>query len=511
MILALGLLVNSYSAPHEVEADSPAPVHERIRRYRACAGWALILGKYTQPTAATLPAFLLYVEAHFLLSRAAQMNCYVLSGVCIRLMLKMGLHRDPARLTGVSPFEGEMRRRMWNMAIQIESLVAFHMGLPSMLQGVDTDTAVPRNLRDDDFDEHSTALPPGRPWTDQTPMTYPIYKTRILRVFGQIARQAHALTPPSYAEVMELDRLLQDTWGELPTYMRPRPLDECVGDAPTLIMQRFGLAALLNKCRCVLHRRYLAEPVPNREHDYSRQQCLEGATTLLDNQHTIWKACRPGNVLSHNGWFVSSLAVHDYLLAAFVIYLVIQGMMRSSAHGDWMGRQGASLTTEELTGMISRSHAVWLEAAAGSEELGKTADTLATILAKLGSPVDAKQGLAGATAMPSPDRSGCEAPVSWPSVASRSSTAASCTNAGPLPSLELDLATSRSNIDLSWKPIGEAGSGLTPFSLSHQDAADHPFGMGPAGEAGPSPLDFDASWITADNMDWVGTPCATEI
>ena len=173
MILALGVFFNNFAAPHEVEADSPLSVNDRIKQYRSCAGWALIWGKYTQPSADTLPAFMLYVEAHFLFSRAAQMNCYVLSGVCLRLMLKMGLHRDPSKLANIAPFEGEMRRRMWNMAVQIEMLVAFHMGLPSMLPGIETDTAIPRNLQDEDFDEDSTFLPPSRPETDYTPHDVP--------------------------------------------------------------------------------------------------------------------------------------------------------------------------------------------------------------------------------------------------------------------------------------------------------------------------------------------------
>lgn len=111
------------------------------------------------------------------------------------------------------------------MAIQVELVVSFHMGLPSMMQGVETDTDVPQNLQDDDFDEDSAELPLGRPLTEYTAMTYPIHKTKILRVFGQIARQAHALTPPSYPEVLKLDTLLQETWRSIPSFLHARPLD----------------------------------------------------------------------------------------------------------------------------------------------------------------------------------------------------------------------------------------------------------------------------------------------
>lgn len=41
-------------------------------------------------------------------------------------------------------------------------------------------------------------------------MTYPIYKASTCKVFGQKARQAHALTVPSSAELMEVDEPLED-------------------------------------------------------------------------------------------------------------------------------------------------------------------------------------------------------------------------------------------------------------------------------------------------------------
>lgn len=390
MILAMGLFYNIYQNPAETEADSDVSADERIRRYRSCAGWALVWGKYTQPTFRTIPAFLLYCEAHFALSRAAQMNCYILSGVLMRLMLKMGLHRDPSKLANITPFEGEMRRRLWNMSLQLETIVSFHMGLPSMIAGIEADVDVPKNYMDEDIDEDTKELPPERPHTDFTPLIYPIHKTRILRVFDQIARQVHALKAPAYADVMKLDALLHQTRKTVPEFMLVRPLDECIGDVPALLIQRFGLAALYNKSRCVLHRRYLAEALPKREHDYSRQQCLDGALNLLEFQHIIWEACAPGNILSANAWFVSSLAVHDYLLAAMVLYLVIQNehYMNEDGEHSWHGPDGRSPSKEELKHLMRRSYDIWLNVSKNTAELRKTADTIAVMLARVGCPVD---------------------------------------------------------------------------------------------------------------------------
>ena len=292
--------------------------------------------------------------------------------------------------------------------------------------------------------------------------------------------------------------------------MAVRPLDECVGDAPSLIIQRFGLAALYNKCRCVLHRRYLAEPVPSREHDYSRKQCLDGALTLLNYQHIIWKACKPGNVLSQNGWFVSSLAVHDFLLAAIVVYLVIQDERYSDLDGEssWMNKQGGMPTKDELKDILKRSHAIWSDVAIEREELRKTADTLATILARLGAPVGPPAPLPGIAVNPSTGSSGYEASLSWPSTAPKSSTGASSEELEPLSKLGLN-----GKSELRAQPglqlaDGIVESGSKPALFSPDQQANLPLhmnlsGFEATGEALPSTLDFDASWISGDNMDWV--------
>ncbi|CAF3444008.1 unnamed protein product [Fusarium graminearum] len=499
MMLSLGVFFSKFINSSELEGDSPLPALDRVRHYKACAGWALVWGKYTQPSSATLPAFLFYVESHFLFNRAAQMNCYVLSGVCMRLMLKMGLHRDPSKLANISPFEGEMRRRMWNMAIQVEFLVSFHMGLPSMLQGIETDTAVPRNLHDEDFDENSTELPAGRPSTDWTSVTYPIHKTQILRVFGQIARQAHALTPPSYAEVMTLDNLLQETWQQVPAFMMVRPLDECVGDPPVLLIQRFGLTAVYNKCRCVLHRRYLAETVPQREHDYSRRQCLEGALSLLNYQHIIWEASKPGHVLSQHAWFVSSLSVHDFLLAAMVIYLVIKNESCSD-----IGCDHSAPTKDELIDMMKRSHFIWSDVSQNVIEVKKTADTLATMLTKLGVPV----GQSTNTHKQARPIFGIEHKSS--SLGAPSVDPSTMGSIGADPGLLSTLGLSRTfHIEVIDNPHADIDPGTSTGSTSEQT----PLNLGLTGDAGTSMsfpnmgtegLDFDPAWMdtAASNMDW---------
>lgn len=253
-----------------------------------------------------------------------------------------------------------------------------------MIHGIESDTLPPRNLPDEDFDENTKELPPGRPDTEYTHMTYPTFKAGICKLFGLVARQAHALTEPTYDEVMDLDSQLAAKFDAMPTFMKVRPLEECVTDPPWQVIQRFGIAALYHKAICVLHRRYLVEKAP-REHDYSRRSCLLAALALLEYQNTVFEATKPGGMLSQNGWFVSSLAMHDLLLAAMVVYLVIQNGHYAEPGGDfdWTRKDTVLPNKRQLMDALKRSYHIWTEVAVAAPEVRKAPEVLAVMFRKI--------------------------------------------------------------------------------------------------------------------------------
>lgn len=387
MVTSLGLLFSIYSAPHELATDAPSALKpmDRFQLYRGAAAWALVAGKYSQPGPSTLQAFLLYTEAEFLSERSSQMNCYMLTSVLIRLMLKMGLHRDPGKVPGISAYDGEMRRRWWNLAIQIDMLVAFHLGLPCMIHGVDSDTALPSNLRDEDFGPDTPTLPSPRPGADYTPLSYPRSKAALCRVFALVARQAHALTAPADAEVHKANALLEQTWADIPAFMKVRPMDESITDPVALVVKRFALALLYQKIRLVLHRRYITETDPQKEHSVSRAVCLEAALALLEYQKTLFDAARPGAMLHQNGWFVSALAIHDYLLANVVIALFIQSphYPESGGHFDWLAPGSVAPTKDDLLRRLRTSQVVWQQMALQVSDCQRAAQAAETLLRRV--------------------------------------------------------------------------------------------------------------------------------
>ncbi|KAI1074143.1 fungal-specific transcription factor domain-containing protein [Whalleya microplaca] len=477
MVLCLGIFFSSFNAPHELEMDSDIPAMDRVKQYRGAAGWALIWGKYSQPGFHTLQAFLLYVESDFVCNRVSQMNCYLLCSVLIRLMLKMGLHRDPSKLPNITPYYGEMRRRLWNLAVQIDLLVAFHLGLPCMIAGIESDTALPRNLVDSDFDEDSKELPPARPNSDYTTLTYPIYKASVARVFGLVARQAHALIVPSYAEIMKVDAKIEETWQSVPSFMKLKPLEESVTDPPMQVIQRFGLESLYQKSRCVLHRRFLCETVPKREHEYSRRVCLEAAIALLDCQYSMTEACKPGGLLSQHCWFLASLAVNDFLLADAVVALILQNKNdpEIGSNYNWMIQRTPLPPKDELLQLLKRSYGIWCEMAVMMPDFKRPAWVVRTMLVN----IQKQLGIKDADIVETPGRD-----YSFPLTGSSDGTAS-------MAGLQLD-GSDPSTAPSSYGPTTQdfAGLGMTdPTLMSIVDSMQDQDAL-------------DTSWMIQDGYDW---------
>ncbi|KAH6984383.1 fungal-specific transcription factor domain-containing protein [Ilyonectria sp. MPI-CAGE-AT-0026] len=102
----------------------------------------------------TLQALVLHLIS--LQSRPKSHPTWVLNGVCIRIAQKMGLHRD-GELLGLSPFETEMRRRIWWQIVMLDALSAMASGLsPTLLPRVG-DCKMIKNLNDADLLPNATA------------------------------------------------------------------------------------------------------------------------------------------------------------------------------------------------------------------------------------------------------------------------------------------------------------------------------------------------------------------
>jgi hypothetical protein len=112
------------------------------------------------------------------------MGTYLLSGTMMRLALQQGYHRDPSQFPNLSVFQGEMRRRIWSAVSQHDLLFSIQIGLPKCIRYAECDTQPPRNLFEEELYEDMKELPPSRPVSEDTEISYQVVKLQIMRAYG---------------------------------------------------------------------------------------------------------------------------------------------------------------------------------------------------------------------------------------------------------------------------------------------------------------------------------------
>jgi hypothetical protein len=161
-----------------------------------------------KPTLPLLSAMALYLSAMQLHSQGK--GIWVLNGLAIRLAQGMGLHRDGERL-GLSPFQSELRRRVWWHILGRDGRAAEDSGLQKFCT-MRSDARLPLHVDDADLDPGMASLPPPRMGVF-TAMTLPLagYEiTRAVRRLASIAAMATPASPPEEAvrvEIVERTRL----------------------------------------------------------------------------------------------------------------------------------------------------------------------------------------------------------------------------------------------------------------------------------------------------------------
>lgn len=111
---------------------------------------------------------------------------WIINGLAIRSAQSIGLHKDGTKL-GLSPFESEIRRRLWWHFRDRGGREAEDYGLqnPSGVSAIHG-AEMPRNLHDSDIFPGMTELPPSRP--DWTRMTFSLCSNQVSQAWTQLSQ-----------------------------------------------------------------------------------------------------------------------------------------------------------------------------------------------------------------------------------------------------------------------------------------------------------------------------------
>ncbi|RYO87177.1 hypothetical protein DL762_004381 [Monosporascus cannonballus] len=336
--------------PHNISATSGIPSQptqdpERqavVDTLRKKIAQCLVLGHYAKCGPYVLEALILYLLVEILLSKGVKTGIWVLAGNIAQIAIHMAYHRDAKHFPDISPFAGEMRRRVWTTIAQIDYSSSLQMGLPTVIKESQLDTAEPRNLV-------GVADMAIEPWSH------------------------------SYSRVLDLDKQIGKARDALPLSMRWKSLASSLDVSSQVLMKRIWLEVSLQRLKVDLHRKFMGPSRLQWEHAYSRSACIATAMRMLEFQHLADEETRAGGRLNETTWRVSTSLLHEFLLATSILCFYPQN--RSAGRQEQYVGPGddGDISVDRIKRLLRTSQAIWARSSATSRAARKAVAALRVV------------------------------------------------------------------------------------------------------------------------------------
>ncbi|KAM0248593.1 hypothetical protein ACHAP5_003319 [Fusarium lateritium] len=196
----------------EVQTSLGASQSHYISQFRFALEQALSKANLLNTTnMAILQAFVIYltvVKCH-----DDSRFCWTLTSLCVRMAQALGLYRDGQQL-GLSPFEVEMRRRMWWAIVSLDIRSAEEMGSDLIIGDKTFDTQLPTNINDADIDPSFTEMPTPRQGRTDTAVCLSRYEITALSrgLFVAVAQMRPVDAKDIEKSLEERERMLVEVY-----------------------------------------------------------------------------------------------------------------------------------------------------------------------------------------------------------------------------------------------------------------------------------------------------------
>lgn len=290
----LGITMLSYCQFDNEPPEYAGTARTLYELYRLRTAQCLMAGDIAKCLPYTLETLLFNSTAELGREDDNGRGLWMMTGVIVRAAINMGYHRDPSQTPSISILQGELRRRVWLAIVGKDDLASFLVGFPSMMPAIYSDAREPSNLHDWELSEDTTVLPPSRPLSESTPVTYLIVKNRLMRALGRVADFNNALRPGSYDNLVEIDRSLNEVFEKIPLHIKrggSEDTESSQGKAATTV-SRLQMEFLYHTGMCALHRKFVAKGRVDPKYTLSRERCVTAALAMIDQQHAFHQKAR---------------------------------------------------------------------------------------------------------------------------------------------------------------------------------------------------------------------------
>ncbi|EFX01037.1 c6 zinc finger domain containing protein [Grosmannia clavigera kw1407] len=267
---------------NEIKINFMADKEALVNKYRFALEQALAKAQFlVSADLVVLQAFVIYIV---LIRRNDETRlAWTMTGLAIRISHSIGLHRDGSNFPSLSPFEVEMRRRLFWAICIIDMRSAEDLGTDLSILEHGFDTQLPLNINDSDISPESTTLPPPR--KGATDVTFALIRYEILSV----VRRMHVMQSggigsiypvDATASLEERERMIHDIYEHIQ--------EKYLGSSETASDPIFWVAGIIARVICTRMTLAVYQPIlfpTGSNEDMSRElrdRLFTGSTELFE-------------------------------------------------------------------------------------------------------------------------------------------------------------------------------------------------------------------------------------
>lgn len=326
---------------------------------------------------------------------------WLLMGAVLRLALRMGYHRDPSTLKGITTFQGEMRRRCWMLLYTADIVLSIEMGIPRMIKDGQWDTKSHLSVRDSDFDEDTDHLSRHDTLEKVPVVNYESLKFAMMKILGKISDLTMTITEDqnscSNPVVPVLDGLLRQTFESFPEEYRFTDITHSHSRSLQHVLQQLSLSICLQKGLILLHRWHVlnnkawafpyTSSVDTETDDYrnivaSVRTCVGAAVQMLEIQHT-YAGLHLDGAFGKVPFEWASTRSHDFLLATSVLCTCLYNLIVSL---DTVEEVNALIENDDqlraVRAALTRSCEIWGTVSASSAAARRAAEVVTALISR---------------------------------------------------------------------------------------------------------------------------------
>ncbi|KAK1238255.1 hypothetical protein MKX08_002834 [Trichoderma sp. CBMAI-0020] len=280
LLLAICYGAASSLTPSQARAEFAFDVQSYTASYRTATEKALIDAQVLQThDLRVLQAFVIYLTC---IPRNEARNIGILVSLAVRISRTMGLHREGS-IFNLSPFETEMRRRIWWHLCLLDWRISEDIGLEAAITLSSFDTRMPLNINDEDMEIASPALHERR---DYTEMAFSLVRYEAWKLAASCPCGKLVAFEETEAALKKLADYLDDTYWR-PCRTISTPMSRLLLTMAPLVVAKLRLLMLYPACCSDIEKEVLLTP---GEKDSLFRSCV----SLLEFEQALGVDCELG-------------------------------------------------------------------------------------------------------------------------------------------------------------------------------------------------------------------------